>query len=71
MKPKVVTKCNKYSTESKTHRDEGQVVTETDVLQLAAQRSHMTAVSGDFLFQPIDPGAAGLIELREGGEESL
>lgn len=45
-----------------------QVATVTDVLQLAAQCGHVTAVGGDFLLQPVDPGAASLIELREGRE---
>lgn len=31
----------------------------------------MTAVGGDFLLQPVDPGAAGVMELSDGGEEAL
>lgn len=53
------------------YRDEGQVVPETGVLQLAAQSHHMTAVGGDFLLQTLDPAAVGVAELRDDGEEAL
>lgn len=54
-----------------SYRDEGQAVSEAGVLQLATQRGHVTAVGGDFLLQPIDPGAAGETELGDGGQEAL
>lgn len=53
------------------YRDKGQVVTETGVLQLASQSGHMTAVGRDFLLQPVDPGAAGVKELRDDGKKTL
>ena len=31
----------------------------------------MTAVGGDFLLEPVDPGAAGVAELRDDGEKTL
>lgn len=51
--------------------DKGPIVTERDVLQFAAQCRNMTTEGGDFLFQPINPGAIGVTELRDGGQERL
>lgn len=54
-----------------SYGNEGQVFPEAGVLQLAAQSGHMTVVGGDFLLQPVHPVAAGLMELRDDGQEAL
>lgn len=54
-----------------SYRNVGRVLTKAGVLQLATHSIHITAMGGDFLFQPVDPGAACLMELRDDGQEAL